>query len=1348
MNKIFRIVWSEVSQAWIAVSELTKSHKKRASATAVAVALVAGVLSPFAEASNTESDPAKNLEPSELGTDYYFRVTTANTGEPDDLEHYNGCRNGNADSACPDTEMNIGVLDKDSAPTEDNSDNSRLVLEGNKGIRLKKAEDKSHKITFDAPVEVADGSGAVSIEQPVTGDKAGHTIIKSEIKSGSPDKIQVTSANGETTITWVGGDTGAAGGAAGGSTSVTAGDGISVSADNKVSVHAKDKGGLTVGTDGVSVKTDGTTIELDTATGNVKAVTGGFKTNATTGATEANDNDGNKLATVTNVANAINDAKVKVTEGNGAKVEHDKATNTYTVSAKVEENKGLENKTEGLSVKAGEGVTVDDKGVSVKSKANGGITVGADGVSVQNGNGITVGADGVSVHAKTDGGLTVDANGVSVVTDGKTINVADGKVSAVTGEIENDAGNAKAKAGDGDKLTTVANVVSAINEAKTKVAAKDGTAEVELADDGKTYKVAAKVASAKGLEKTADGLAIKSKTNGGITVDADGVSVNAKANGGISLDGGVSVDTDNTTIKVDDAGKVSAVTGGFKINAATGVTEANKGDDNKLTTVANVAKAINDAKVKVKAGNGAEVAHDAKTNTYTVSAKVEENKGLENKTEGLSVKAGEGVTVDDKGVSVKSKANGGITVGADGVSVQNGNGITVGADGVSVHAKTDGGLTVDANGVSVVTDGKTINVADGKVSAVTGEIENDAGNAKAKAGDGDKLTTVANVVSAINEAKTKVAAKDGTAEVELADDGKTYKVAAKVASAKGLEKTDDGLAIKSKTNGGLTVDADGVSVNAKANGGLTVDGSGVSVNTDGTTITVDTATGNVKAVTGGFKLNTTTGATEANDNDGNKLATVTNVANAINAAKVKVEAGSGISVAHNAALNTYTVSAPFEKTENDKGTTVTFKGKITTEHPNGETKLTGIAAGDISPTSSDAVNGAQIYGLNRGATTKVENVTIGGNTYNNVIVSNDGKNTPLLKTYNTQDRRTVLTNSVYEAIYNMNEYGIKFFHVNDGTENAKIEGHSENDSSASGKYATAIGALSDASGQNAVAMGFGSKVTGDNSIAIGTGNKVDAAKSGAFGDPNIINGKDVNNVAVSGSYAVGNDNIIDSSNTFVLGNDINNKGNSTPVGHTVENSVYLGNKTTARGGDGSQTAKLKNIKHDGSEGTTTTAGSIGTVNEATVNGVTYGGFAGAKGHGVVSVGAADAERRIQNVAAGEISATSTDAINGSQLYSISSRLGNNMNSLNDRINKVGKRADAGTASAIATANLLQSYRPGLSAATAAVGQYRGQSAIAVGYSRLSDNGKYGVKFSLGANTQGNVGAGAGVAYFW
>jgi|GEM_PF-1248600 len=121
---------------------------------------------------------------------------------------------------------------------------------------------------------------------------------------------------------------------------------------------------------------------------------------------------------------------------------------------------------------------------------------------------------------------------------------------------------------------------------------------------------------------------------------------------------------------------------------------------------------------------------------------------------------------------------------------------------------------------------------------------------------------------------------------------------------------------------------------------------------------------------------------------------------------------------------------------------------------------------------------------------------------------------------------------------------------------------------------------------------------------------------------------------------------------------------------------------------------------------------------------------------------------IRNVANGRVAKDSKDAVNGSQLHAVERRLSGNMDKLNHRIDKVGKRADAGTASAIATANLLQSYRPGLSAATAAVGEYRGQSAVAVGYSRLSDNGKYGVKLSLGANTQGNVGAGAGVAYFW
>ena len=407
-------------------------------------------------------------------------------------------------------------------------------------------------------------------------------------------------------------------------------------------------------------------------------------------------------------------------------------------------------------------------------------------------------------------------------------------------------------------------------------------------------------------------------------------------------------------------------------------------------------------------------------------------------------------------------------------------------------------------------------------------------------------------------------------------------------------------------------------------------------------------------------------------------------------------------------------------------------------HP---TKITGVKAGDISPTSTDAVNGAQIYALSRGNVPNVKNITdAAGNTYNNVIVDENG--TPILKTYNVQGQKEIITNSVVEAVHNMNEQGIKFFHSNDGVNRPKVETANSFDSSASGKFATAIGKSAVAHGDNAVAMGNSSKALGNDSIAIGTGNIVEANNSGAFGDPNVIKAD------ATGSYAFGNNNVITTKNTFVLGNDVNNAGNSTSREGTVENSVYLGNKSTATAGDGSRTASLYNIKQDGTKGTSTTAGSVGTVTTATVGNMTYGGFQGAKANGVVSVGAAGDERRIQNVAAGEISSTSTDAINGSQLYSVAKGVGNRINNLQGQINKLGKRMNAGVAGAMAAANLMQPHKPGQSAAMAAIGQHHGEAAVAVGYSRISDNGKYGVKLSVGANTQGQLSTGAGVSYFW
>ena len=128
--------------------------------------------------------------------------------------------------------------------------------------------------------------------------------------------------------------------------------------------------------------------------------------------------------------------------------------------------------------------------------------------------------------------------------------------------------------------------------------------------------------------------------------------------------------------------------------------------------------------------------------------------------------------------------------------------------------------------------------------------------------------------------------------------------------------------------------------------------------------------------------------------------------------------------------------------------------------------------------------------------------------------------------------------------------------------------------------------------------------------------------------------------------------------------------------------------------------------------------------------------------GNINVGTATgAPTRITNVAPGEISATSKDAINGSQLHAVASNL-------NNKINKVGKRGDAGTASALAAANIPQAYTPGKSLVGIAAGSYQGQNGLAVGMSRISDNGKIIIRLSGTANSQGKTGVAAGVGYQW
>ena len=86
--------------------------------------------------------------------------------------------------------------------------------------------------------------------------------------------------------------------------------------------------------------------------------------------------------------------------------------------------------------------------------------------------------------------------------------------------------------------------------------------------------------------------------------------------------------------------------------------------------------------------------------------------------------------------------------------------------------------------------------------------------------------------------------------------------------------------------------------------------------------------------------------------------------------------------------------------------------------------------------------------------------------------------------------------------------------------------------------------------------------------------------------------------------------------------------------------------------------------------------------------------------------------------------------------------------VNRDMQKMNKELRAGIAGAIAIGSLYQNTIPGKETISAGVGSFKGQNAVAVGYSRLSDNGRVGVKANLSINSSGDAGAGASIGYTW
>lgn len=249
-----------------------------------------------------------------------------------------------------------------------------------------------------------------------------------------------------------------------------------------------------------------------------------------------------------------------------------------------------------------------------------------------------------------------------------------------------------------------------------------------------------------------------------------------------------------------------------------------------------------------------------------------------------------------------------------------------------------------------------------------------------------------------------------------------------------------------------------------------------------------------------------------------------------------------------------------------------------------------------------------------------------------------------------------------------------------------------------GYKANAIGADATANGNHANAIGSSATATGDHAQAFGAGAQATGVRTNVFGS----------DAAATADYSIA----------------IGNKANASTA-----NSIALGANSTTR--------------------------SATNETSATVAGHTYGGFAGTSPVGSVSVGNAGGERQIHNVAAGKISADSTDAVNGSQLYSVANdlqtqinnstpgQINNNITNLNNRVGNVEKRVNkvgAGSA-ALAALHPLDFNPDDKWTIAAGYGHYHNANSAALGaFYRPNEDTMFSVGGTVGTGeTQLNAG---------
>ena len=1120
--------------------------------------------------------------------------------------------------------------------------------------------------------------------------------------------------------------------------------------NNNGFVNFKD-GNLT--TVNVTDAENGTIVKFDVNTTNIT-------TNTTTGnATATNPNN---IATAGDVTDAINNVRNMPITFTG---------NTGSAVKKLGESLGIVGDgTDITSTADANNVTFTlNKSTAVTAGDNKAVTSGAVDTAIKAINLTTAGNTGAgsvnlaaqSLNITGSNGLTTVAtgNGIEVKIDDATRQKIDREVSA---SVSNGSAavsvtaNGTTKNADGVDVTDYAVDLSQTTKDDIQ---KGVDANTTVNTKGLTFTGDTKESDVK---KLGDKVAITGDDN--ITTEANPNGVQVKLNKDLKVD---SVKAGDTTINND----------GLTVNGGPSVTKSGiNAGDKKITGVAagtDDTDAVNVSQLKevkeiankgwnlsVNTGeNKSNIAPDATVDLRSANDNIQITKDGNNVTFKLND------TINVTNVNATGNVTAGdTTINNDGLTITGGPSVTksgIDAAGNKISNVADGNVAPDSkeavNGSQLYSLGDTINK---KIDGMGFNLTTNGTETPALS-DADKRIT-SNETFAINQGKNikvtqitngyEIATSDNMTLGEKAEDGKpgtdgSLDVKGKDGSAVSINGKDGsiGLAGKDGANpltiktaeGPAGVDGDDTTKKPR----LDINGESVATLNDGLKFT-----GNNESTVNKHKLNTLVkikgeGVAEAESTNFKSAAGNINVKadgtdtlevqlakdlKGLNSAEFKDASGdvtkitpAGVAVNKADNLNADGSVKDPNKTVSISNTGVNAGGN----------KVTNVADGDVNADSKDAINGSQLYNavattnLTPNTTGKIDTPVDGSKLVNATTVANainnSGWNVTVNKDGGEAEGETVQKVSPGSTVTYIAGQNIKI--KQDGM-NFTIS--TTKDLKAENVTATTV---------NTTTINLGE---GDNSTPITVVSGKDAA-------PNL-DGKTPNRMNFGGeTIATLSDGLKFGANVGdVYGAKLNSQINVKGADSNTNWSEFDGGDNVMTNIDKSGNVRVgikKNLKVESVTANKFTAGDTVIDN----NGVTI-----KNGPSMTKNGIDAGNKQITNVAPGRIAADSTDAVNGSQLHEVKADMNNKINHLNGQVNKLGKRVNAGTASALAASQLPQAYIPGKSMVSVAAGNYQGQNAVALGMSRISDNGKIIIRLAGTSDTQGKVGVAVGAGYHW